>query len=458
MPYIPNTDDDRARMLRKIGVGSFEELLEAIPPGALNTEPLNLPAPLSEQELLQEFAELADANDSPVCFAGGGVYDHFIPSAVGSIISRPEFMTAYTPYQPEVSQGTLQVIYEFQTHICRLTGMEAANASMYDGSSAAAEAALTAVSHSGRKKIIISAAFNPLSTEVIRTYARGFEAEIVILPQENGLSDLTRLADMVDEQTACFVISMPNFLGCLEDIALAAEVVHRAGGLLIVSADPISLALLKSPGSLGADIVVGEAQPLGVPLSYGGPLVGFYATWKKFVRKLPGRLVGRTKDIDGKTAFTLTLQTREQHIRRARATSNICTNQALCATAVTVYLSLMGKSGLKRVSDLSLERAHNAARRITELDGFSLAFPSAAYHREFVVKTPVPAARIIDHALTQGILAGIDLGRFYEGWDNLLLVAFTEKRTDEEVGRLIDCFRSFRVTSEHPEKVHESFA
>ncbi|MFQ5606529.1 MAG: aminomethyl-transferring glycine dehydrogenase subunit GcvPA [Candidatus Zixiibacteriota bacterium] len=455
MTYIPNTDDDRARMLRKIGVDSFERLLETIPPEARNTESLGLPAALSEPDLIREFSERADENRRLVCFAGGGVYDHFIPSAVTSILSRPEFMTAYTPYQPEVSQGTLQVIYEFQSHICRLTGMQVANASLYDGASAAAEAALTSMSHTGRKRIVISETLNPLTVEVIRTYSRGFQAEIVVLPHSHGVTDMDRLADAVDDQTACFIHSQPNFFGCLEDVSCAAEITHRVGALLIVSADPISLALLKSPGSLGADIVVGEAQSLGIPLSFGGPLAGFYATGKELVRKLPGRLVGRTTDIEGRSAFTLTLQTREQHIKRARATSNICTNQALCATAATVYLSLMGKHGLKRVADLSLERAHQAAKRIFALNGFEPAF-EAPFHREFAINTPVPAAEIIANALESGILAGIDLGRFHRGYDNRLLIAFTEQRVEQEVDRLIDSFRVFCVNEKPARGVQES--
>ncbi|HSH00589.1 MAG TPA: aminomethyl-transferring glycine dehydrogenase subunit GcvPA [candidate division Zixibacteria bacterium] len=442
MPYIPNTDEDRKLMLAAIGVKSFEELLAGVPEGARTREPLAVPAALSEPELMREIDKLASENRRLVCFAGGGLYDHYIPQVVASLVSRPEFMTAYTPYQPEVSQGTLQIIYEFQTHICRLTGMDVANASMYDGATAAAEAVLTAISHTERKKVILSETLSPIYHEVIRSYVRGFDGEVVELPHADGVTDLARLTDLADDQTACFIVSQPNFFGCLEDVERAAELAHSVGALMIVVADPISLAVVRAPGEQGADMVVGEGQPLGIPMSYGGPLLGFFAMNKSLIRKLPGRLAARTEDVDGRTGFMPTLQTREQHIKRAKATSNICTNQALCATAATIYLSLVGKTGLKRIAELSLERAHYAAKRIAALDGFALAFPQS-FHREFAVRCPAPAREIVAGLAERGVLPGVALGRFKSGWDNLLLVALTEKRNYAEIDRLVHLLGEF---------------
>jgi glycine cleavage system P protein (glycine dehydrogenase) subunit 1 len=444
MPYIPNTETDRAAMLKRIGVEHFEELLENVPQGARIKSPLELPAALSEPELEAEFASIAGENTPLVCFAGAGIYDHYLPAAVKSIISRPEFMTAYTPYQAEVAQGTLQVIYEFQTHICRLTGMEVANASMYDGASAAAEAVLTAMAKTKRKSVVLAGGLSPLYTDVIKTYAQGFEAEFTTLhtatDKSSGVVTTESLVAAIDDDTACVVVSQPNFFGLFEDIKAIAGKVHAHGGMLVVVADPISLALITPPGRQGADIVVGEGQPLGIPMSYGGPLVGFFATRKELIRKLPGRLVGRTTDADGKPGFTLTLQTREQHIKRARATSNICTNQALCATAATVYLSLLGKHGLRRLAELCLERAHYAAEKIQELDGYELVFPGE-FHREFVVACPRSATEIVAELCEQGILAGVDLGRFYPEFENHLLIAFTERRSYQQIDSLIEALR-----------------
>ncbi len=442
MPFIPNTDADRAAMLKRIGVKSFDDLLENVPQAARVKAPLDLAPALSEPELEAEFSSLAAENTPLVCFAGAGIYDHYTPAAVKSIVSRPEFMTAYTPYQAEVAQGTLQVIYEFQTHICRLTGMEVANASMYDGASAAAEAVMTALAKTRRKKVIIAGGLNPLYIDVIKTYAQGFDAEFNLvdeapLQSSTGVMNLEALDRVIDDSSACVIVSQPNFFGLFENIQEIADKIHAVGGMMIVVADPIALALITPPGKQGADIVVGEGQPLGIAMSYGGPLVGFFATRKELIRKLPGRLVGRTTDADGKPGYTLTLQTREQHIKRARATSNICTNQALCATAATVFMSLLGKHGLRQLSELCLERAHYAAGKIQEIDGYSLTFASA-YHREFVVSCPRPAAEIIAELCKQGILAGVDLGRFYSGMGNQLLIAFTERRTYKQIDSLID--------------------
>jgi glycine dehydrogenase subunit 1 len=423
-------------MLEAIGAKNIEELLSTIPEELRLDRPLNIPH-LSEMELLREIRALAgESREDLICFAGGGVYDHFIPSAVGTIITRPEFMTAYTPYQPEVAQGTLQVIYEFQSHICRLTGMDVANASMYDGATAAAEAVILALKVTRRDKVVISDTVSPLFREVIATYLSGRDLEIVTVPHRRGMTDLEKLKSAIDDRTGAVLISQPNFFGLLEEIDEVADWAHSTGAKLIMSVDPIAQALLKTPGEYGADIVIGEAQPLGNSISFGGPLLGFFAARKDLARQMPGRIAARTKDVDGKTGFVLTLQTREQHIRREKATSNICTNQALCATAAAVYMSLMGKEGLKQVALLSAERAQQAAEAITALDGFEFYF-KAPFVREFAVKTPVPAEKVILAMLDNQVIPGVAAGRWYSGLDDCLIVAATEKRTDEEIARLV---------------------
>ena len=437
MPYIPNTDDDRRAMLQRIGVKDFEELLSAIPAQLRLNRPLDIPA-LSEMELLREIEELSrDNREGLVCFAGGGIYDHFIPAAVGTIISRPEFMTAYTPYQSEVSQGTLQVIYEFQTHICRLTGMDVANASLYDGASAAAEATVIATKVTKKNKVVVAETVSPLYREVIDTYLSGRDIKQAQVPMDAGSCDLNRLKDVIDDQTACVLVSQPNFFGLLEDVEAVSEMIHKVGGKLIVSVDPIAQAILKTPAKYGADIVVGEGQPLGLPLSFGGPLLGFFAAKKELVRSMPGRIAGRTTDVDGKTGFVLVLQTREQHIRREKATSNICTNQALCATAASVYLTLLGKTGLKKVALLSAEKAQQTADALFKLEGFKPYFDSP-FVREFAVRTPVPARQLILSMVERQILPGVDAGRWYKNMNDCLIVALTEKRTEEEITRLVE--------------------
>jgi len=435
MPYISNTDDDRRAMLEKIGADSLEDLLKVIPDKLRLKKALDIPA-LSEMELLVEIERLAHGNSGELtCFAGGGVYDHFIPSAVGAIISRPEFVTAYTPYQAEVAQGTLQVTYEFQTHICRLTGMDVANASMYDGASAAAEALAICAARTKRDKVVMAQSVNPLYREVVRTYLQGRGLELVMIPLKDGRTDLGYLEDLVDEKTACVLISQPNFFGQLEEVDQVGEVIHKVGGKFIMAVDPIVQTLLKTPGEAGADIVVGEGQPLGIPLSYGGPLLGFFAAKKELIRSLPGRIAARTKDVEGRTGFVLTLQTREQHIRRQKATSNICTNQALCATTAAVYMSLMGKSGLKKVALLSAEKAQQAATSIFAIDGFEPYF-TGPFVREFAVKTPRPVKEIVLEMAKRNILPGVDAGRWYPDMENCMVVALTEKRTAEDLAGL----------------------
>ncbi|MBU8933586.1 MAG: aminomethyl-transferring glycine dehydrogenase subunit GcvPA [candidate division Zixibacteria bacterium] len=445
MPYIPNTDDDQRRMLARIGVSTVEDLLTPIPRELRLDRPLDIPS-LSEMELLSEIEAMSsEGGDGLISFAGGGVYDHFIPAAVSAIVSRPEFVTAYTPYQPEVSQGTLQVIYEFQTHICRLTGMDAANASLYDGASAAAEAVILAVKATRRNKVLISEAVCPMFREVTRTYLTGRGIELVIVPTKDGVTDIDRLKTVIDNKTAAVLMAQPNFFGFLEEIETVEGMIHKAGGLLIMAVDPIAQALLKTPGDYGADIVVGEGQPLGLPMSFGGPLLGFFATRKKLVRSMPGRVAGRTTDIDGKPGFVLVLQTREQHIRREKATSNICTNQALCATIATVYFSLLGKSGLRQVALLSAEKAQTAAMAISKIDGFKV-MGDQSFVREFAVRTPIPAADIIEGLAKHGILAGVDAGRWYADHANCLIVALTEKRTTTQIDRFINGLKEFSVS------------
>jgi glycine dehydrogenase subunit 1 len=437
MPYIPNTDKDRKTMLEKIGVTGFDELLKSVPDNIRLKEKLKLPGSLSELELLAEIEKISCENKCHlVNFAGGGLYDHFIPAAMENLLSRPEFVTAYTPYQAEVSQGTLQIIYEFQTHICRLTGMDAANASMYDGASAAAEAASLSLGKTRRSKVVISETVNPLYRDVVRTYLSGHNVEIVIIPQSAGTTDFERLKATVDDSTACVILSQPNYFGLIEDIEIGAELVHGVGGLLALAIDPIAATLLKTPGDCGADIVVGEGQSLGIPLNYGGPLLGFFAVRKELIRQLPGRLAARTEDEVGNPGFVLTLQTREQHIRREKATSNICTNQALCATMATIYMSLMGKSGLKQVALLSMDRAYRTFEKILDIPGFAPYF-NGSFVREFAVRTPVPAGDIINKmAADKSILPGIDLSRYYSGMDNALMIAVTEKRTEDDIEKL----------------------
>ncbi len=437
MPYVPNNDNDRRAMLETIGVEKFEDLLANIPDKLRLDRPLDIPAS-SELELLNDIHKMSTSQVTELtCFAGGGIYDHFIPAAVGAIISRPEYMTAYTPYQPEVAQGTLQVMYEFQTHICRLTGMDVANGSMYDGATAMAEAAIMACRVTRRDRVVVSESVNPLYRQVLQTYLSGRDTNLVTVPINGGATDKDALVSAVDNETACVIIGQPNFFGQLENLDMAAEIVHNVGGKLVVTVDPIAQAILKTPAACGADIVVGEGQPLGIPMSFGGPLLGFFATRKELARNLPGRVTARTTDVDGRDGFVLTLQTREQHIRREKATSNICTNQALCATTAAVYMSLLGKTGLKQAALLSTEKAHDTVERICKLDGFELWF-DGPFVRETAIRTPLPAARIIEELVSHGILPGVDAGRWYPGYENCLILAATEKRTDHDIDRLVE--------------------
>lgn len=440
MRYLPHTEEDRLSMLDSLGLKNTEELFENIPEQLLYDKGLNLPQGLSEMEVGQHLNNLAQKNQSTqdmVSFLGGGFYDHYIPSAVDHLISRGEFFTAYTPYQAEISQGTLQSIYEFQTMISELTGMDIANASMYDGATALAEAALMAVAF-GRKRtnIVVSSAINPLYLQVLSTYLAGrSDLQLRYVESEDGLTSLAGLEKAVDSETAAVLLQNPNFFGCMEHGAAVADLTHLQGAKLVVCTDPISLGRLSAPGDYGADIAVGEGQSMGNTSSFGGPGLGFFTARKEFLRNMPGRIVGATVDSEEKRGFTLTLQTREQHIRREKATSNICSNQALNALAASIYLSLMGKQGIAETADLCLQKAHYAANKIAGINGFSIAFPGP-FFKEFTVKCPVPASVVVDRLKEANILAGIDLGQFYPEMQNYLLVAVTEKRTKEE----IDCF------------------
>lgn len=433
MPFIANTDDERDEMLKKTGVAAFEDLVADIPGELRLKEPLDLPAALSEPGVMQLMEQLASTNvttASHVSYLGGGAYDHYIPPAIKTIASRSEFYTAYTPYQAEVSQGTLQAIYEYQSMVCRLYGMDTANASLYDGATALAEAVSMAMAVTGRSKVVVAGKLHPNSLHVLKTFIEaGGDRSVIEEMLQDGVCDTVSLEKTVDDSVAAVIVQQPNFYGCLEEVRRIGEIAHANGALFIVSADPVSLGVLEAPGNYGADIAVGEGQPLGSALNFGGPYLGIFAVKKEYVRKIPGRLVGLTKDKDGEDGFILTLQTREQHIRREKATSNICTNQALNALQAVVYLSLLGKQGLNEVAGHSLQKSHYLAEKIAELPGYSLKY-NRPFFREFVVETPVFAGEIVAKMQEQGILAGYDLGALGEEG---LLVAVTEKRTKEQL-------------------------
>lgn len=436
MRYIPNTPAQQREMLEFLGAAGIEDLLAAIPAKARLARPLDLPAALAESDLIRHLRALAARNadaDDWVCFLGGGAYDHYVPAPVHHLVARGEFLTAYTPYQPEASQGTLRAIYEYQTMICELTGMDVANASLYDGASSLAEAALMAhAALEGRAELVLSRGVHPLARRVVRTYAEGPGLRVREAPAGDGATDLEALARAVSGRTAAVILQSPNFFGCLEDVRAAAEIAHAKGALAVVAADPVSLGLLAPPGALGADIVVGEGQGLGVPLSYGGPYLGVFAAKAELVRRMPGRLVGATVDRDGRRGFVLTLQTREQHIRRERATSNICTNVALSALMATIHMALLGPGGLRRVGELALAKAHYAAEALAGVPGVSLRF-GAPFFKEFVLRLPVSPERVVRRLAREKILAGVPLRPFVPGLRDCLLVAVTEKRTRQEI-------------------------
>ena len=445
MRYTPHTPADKERMLRTIGVAGFEDLIQHIPSELRQKAKISLPQGLTEVAVKKRMASLAAENATAQdwrFFLGGGIYHHAIPSAVDAIISRAEFATSYTPYQPEVSQGTLQAMYEFQTLICQLTGMEVANAGVYDGASAAAEAVLmTRRIQDGRHRVFVSRALHPQYRQVIATFLRNLvDVELIEVPfTPSGATDTEFLTRSLDDKAMCVVVGYPNFFGVIEDLEPMRAACERSGALLAtVTTEPLSLALLKPPGAWGVDIAVGEGQSLGVPMSLGGPGFGFFAAQKKFVRSLPGRLVGETVDGDGRRGFVLTLSTREQHIRREKATSNICTSQSLCALASTVFMSLLGKQGMRRLADVNARRAHRARNRLVQEAGLTPAF-SGAFFNEFVVKVSGWAERR-SRFFAKRIVPGIELSKWYPELPDGLLVCVTEMNEEEEIEELVRTF------------------
>jgi len=425
-PYLPNTDADRSIMLREIGVSSVEELFHDIPEKLRHVN-FNLPAPLSELELKKEFHQLANLNanlDNYACFLGAGCYRHFIPSIVDHITGRSEFYTAYTPYQAEVSQGTLQTVYEYQSLVCQLTGMEVSNAGMYDVSTAAAEAAMMACMITKRDKVAILTTVNPTYREVIDTYVRG----------RNLSSETVELNSSLSSDCACLIVQQPNFFGYFEEMEAYAQKARDVGALLIAVVDPISLGMFKPPGDYGADIAIADGQALGNPMSFGGLGLGIFACRQEYVRQMPGRIVGKTVDVDGKPGYVMTLVTREQYIRRERATSNICTSEALMALAAAVYLATLGKRGLRQVAELCYHKAHYTAEAIGRLKGYSLTFHQP-FFKEFVIRCPVAPCQINEVLFKEGIIGGLDISHMI---DNGMLLCVTEMNTKQEIDRLIE--------------------
>ncbi len=444
MPYLPNTDDNQREMLAKIGVGSIEELFSDVP-GGYRFPKLKLPKAISEMEALNELYGLALKNSSTGCFAtflGAGAYNHFVPSAIPYLASRGEFLTAYTPYQPEVSQGTLQAVFEYQSMVAELTGMDVVNASHYDGATSMAEAAIMAVnvSNGKRRKILVSPSVHPQYRQVLRTYMPG--EQVSITGDENLNTSLDDLKKLLDQNTACLIVQNPTFFGNLLDVNGLAEAVHAAGALLVVVAVPVmSLGMLKPPGEYGADIVVAEGQPFGGGLNFGGPYLGIFAAREQFVRKMPGRLVGETTDGEGRRGYVLTLSTREQHIRREKATSNICTNQGLIALMAAMYLSYMGKSGLREVAEQCYHKAHYAAEQIGQVDGYRV-LNMGSFFNEFVVQCPKPVSEVNEALLKKGILGGYDLEQDYPGAKNQMLLCVTEMNTRKQIDWLVEALKS----------------
>ncbi len=433
MPYIPHTDDDVRKMLAAIGADSVEDLFAEIAPG-LRPKSFDLPRGLSEQAVLSRLEALAQKNASGLkSFLGAGFYDHHIPSVVDAVTSRGEFYTAYTPYQPEASQGTLQAIYEFQSAMCRLMDMECANASVYDGGSAIFEAMMMAARKTRRRRFVISESVSPIYRIMLTSYTINLNLELVTVPHAGGAADIEALKAAIDERTAAVLVQNPSFFGTVADFTDLFAAARAAGAVSVISVYPVLQSVLKSPGAMGADVAVAEGQSLGLPLSFGGPYLGVMTCSKDLVRQMPGRMVGRTVDLEGRTGFVLTLQAREQHIRRAKATSNICSNQALCALRALLHVCCLGEEGLKRTAGLCIERAHYAAARLTAIPGVSL-LSGAPFGNEFAVRLPVSAYEAIDKLTAKGVVPGFPLGRYYPGLENCLLVACTEKNSMEDIG------------------------
>jgi glycine dehydrogenase subunit 1 len=440
MSFVGLTREEEQRMLQAIGVERFEELLAEVPAAVRLERPPEIPGPLSEIELRRRLGGWADENHArgAASFQGGGIYDHWIPAAVDALAGRSEFLTAYTPYQPEVAQGTLTAIFEFQSMMAELTGCEVANASMYDGATATAEAALLARRQTGRRRVVVAGMLHPHTTSVLRTYLD--PSEVVVTEGPDGLACVASAKEALGADAACLVYQQPNFLGLVEDAAALHEAAHAAGALAIAVCDPVALALLEPPGRTGADLVVGEAQSLGSPMSFGGPLLGYFAARRALLRALPGRLVAETVDRQGRRGFVLTLQTREQHIRREKATSNICTNEGLMALRATIHLGLLGREGMREVAELCVQKTHHAARLAAGIPGYGLAF-TAPFFREFVLDCPVDARGVVEAGAGFGVRPGINLGRFRPEWKRRLLVTVTEQRSADEIERWAQALR-----------------
>lgn len=428
-------------MLEKIGAGSVEELFSDIPESVRLGRKLNLPPPLSEKELVEELKSLSARNanvDEYISFLGAGAYNHFVPGIINHLISRSEFYTAYTPYQPEISQGTLQSIFEFQTLVTQLTGMEVANASMYDGSTSLAEAALMAHRINERSEVVLSTTVHPEYRTVLKTYVKHFGITVREVGfTEKGVTDTSVCESMINQATTAVVVQYPNFFGCIEDLTAFSRLAHEKGALfIVVVTEPIALGILKAPGAFEADIVLGEAQAMGNAISFGGPYVGFFATQQEHLRKMPGRLAGETVDLEGKRGYVLTLSTREQHIRREKATSNICTNEALCALITTIYLCTLGKQGIRELALQNLQKTHYAREAISQIEGYKVAFNSPVFN-ELVVQTSRPALQVNQALSENKIIGGLDLSRFYPELQNSLLFCVTENHSKEQIDKLI---------------------
>src|SRR4051794_23438095 len=436
--YLPMTEQDQKEMLAAIGVEKVEELFSVIPESVRFKGEYKIKPAKSEPALLKELTNLAGKNadlKSHASFLGAGVYDHYMPVIVDHVISRSEFYTAYTPYQPEISQGELQAIFEFQTMICELTGMDVANSSMYDGGTALAEAAMLSAGHTKRKQIVVSSAVHPEYREVLKTYAKGQNLEVIEAPIKKGVTDSEALKSLVNEDVAAVIVQYPNFFGRIEPLKEVEEIIHAYKGLFVVNSNPMSLGVLTPPGKFGADIVIGDAQPFGIPAAFGGPTCGYFAVTNKLMRKVPGRLVGQTVDDQGRRGFVLTLQAREQHIRREKATSNICSNQALNALAASVAMTALGKKGVREMAVANLQKAHYAKKAFKEA-GFEVVYDGHSFN-EFVVKLNKPVKEINQQLLQKGIIGGYDLGRDYTELVNHMLIAVTEQRSKEEIDTLV---------------------
>ncbi len=436
MPYIPHTPEEVREMLDVVGVSSIDELFAEIP-DALRPSGLDIPAGMTEMAVRRTMEALASKNRTDMSsFLGGGFYDHYVPSASDMLISRGEFATAYTPYQPEASQGTLQAIFEYQTAVARLFEMDCSNAGVYDGGTALYEAVMMAVRHTRRKTVVVSEAVNPIYRIVLSTYTKNLRLTLVTVPHAHGADDMAALARAVNAETAAVVVQNPNFFGVIQDFTALFTIARDQGVISIISGYPVLQTVLKTPGAMGADIATAEGQSLGLPLSFGGPFLGIMTCRKDLVRQIPGRIAGRTKDALGRTGYVLTLQAREQHIRRQKATSNICSNQALCALRALVNLCLAGEEGLIRQAALSIENAHYAAMRLSGIPGVRLFTPDMPYGNEFSVLFPLNGKKIARALMDQGIVPGFPLGRYYPGLENALLVCCTEKHGREEIDRL----------------------